>query len=75
MDGMDNMDMDMDMDMGMRMTFAPWYEYKVTIVFDWWKVETVTQYFFSWCFVVLLVVLLFVIKMPLLGKARFTLVG
>jgi len=83
MDGMDGMDsgsssnvngMDMGMgDMGMQMTFSKWNEYKVTIVFDWWKVETVTQYVFSWLFIVLLVVLLFVIKMPLLGGVEETL--
>ena len=57
------------MDMGgmsMQMTFGHFTDYEVTIVWDWWKVTTVTQYVFSWFFVVFLVVLLFVVKMRLI---------
>ena len=57
------------MDMGgmsMQMTFGHVLDYKVTIVWDWWKVTTVTQYVFSWIFVVFLVVFLFIVKMRLI---------
>lgn len=53
--------------MMMTMTFGKFTDYKVTIVWDWWKVTTVTQYFFSWVLIVLLVILLFIVKMPMLA--------
>ena len=64
-DDMNHESMDMG-GMSMQMTFGRFTDYKVTIVWDWWKVTTLTQYLFSWLFVVFLVVLLFLVKMRLI---------
>ena len=56
--------------MSMQMTFGRFTDYKVTIVWDWWNVTTVTQYVFSWLFVVFLVVMLFLVKMRLITSVE-----
>ena len=56
--------------MMMQMTFGKFTDYKVTIVWDWWNVTTVTQYFFSWVVIVLLVIVLFFVKMPMLAMVE-----
>jgi Ctr copper transporter family len=45
-----------DMQMSMVMTFGKWEDYKLKLVFDSWDIQTKTQYFFTWVFVVLAVI-------------------
>jgi hypothetical protein len=42
--------------MSMVMTFSEWGDYKMQLVFDSWDIQTKTQYFFTWIFIVLAVV-------------------
>ena len=40
----------------MVMTFSEWGDYKMQLIFDSWDIQTKTQYFFTWLFIVLAVV-------------------
>jgi hypothetical protein len=42
--------------MSMVMTFGKWEDYQLKMVFNSWDIQTKTQYFFSWVFVVLAVI-------------------
>lgn len=40
----------------MVMTFGKWEDYRLKLIFNSWDVQTKTQYFFTWVFVVLAVI-------------------
>lgn len=48
--------------MSMVMTFGKFGDYKLKVLFDTWDIQTVTQYAFSWIFIVFLVLVLNGIK-------------
>ena len=64
MPGMDHSSMSMSMSssMSMVMTFGKFGDYKLKVLFDTWDIQTVTQYVFSWIFIVFLVLVLNGIK-------------
>mmetsp|Transcript_35443 Transcript_35443/g.33632 ORF Transcript_35443/g.33632 Transcript_35443/m.33632 type:complete len:188 (-) Transcript_35443:392-955(-) len=62
MSGM-NMNMtDDSMSMAMVMTFGKFTDYKLKLLFNDWDIQTVTQYIFTWFFVVFFVIFWFGLK-------------
>jgi hypothetical protein len=62
MPGMDHSSMSSMSTMSMVMTFGKFGDYKLKVLFDTWDIQTVTQYAFSWIFIVFLVLVLNGIK-------------
>ena len=62
MPGMDHSSSSSMSTMSMVMTFGKFGDYKLKVLFDTWDIQTVTQYAFSWIFIVFLVLVLNGIK-------------